>query len=70
MQEWREVDEEDRGGDGWMTSRKLLQIWEFGWMDDFQEVIANLGVWNWKTMVSDRVQRKIVVRETKVHFGL
>ena len=31
MQEWREVDEEeDRGGGGWMMSRKILQVWEWG----------------------------------------
>ena len=56
MQEWREEDEEeDQGSDGWM--------------DDVQEDIASLGVRNWKTMASDRVQWRTVVGEAKVHFG-
>ena len=40
------------------------------WMDDVQEDIASLGVTNWKTMASDRVQWRTVVRRAKVHFGL
>ena len=39
-------------------------------MDDVQEDIASLVVRNWKTMASDRVQWRTVVREAKVHFGL
>ena len=39
------------------------------WMDDVQEDIASLGVRNWKTMASDSVQWRTVVREAKIHFG-
>ena len=39
-------------------------------MDYFQEDLASLRVRNWKTMASDRVQWRTVVREAKVHFGL
>ena len=47
--------------------RGKLSRW---WMDDVQKDIASLGVRNSKTMASDRVQWRTVVREAKVHFGL
>ena len=53
-----------------MEGRRLRGRPRRRWMEDVQEDIASLGVRNWKTMASDRVQWKTVVREAKVRFGL